>query len=73
MKIIALGQCGIKSHIHLPEESSTAMIDGAVDSKKLKDYIYSLYKRNLITFERYVHKLGLIESDDEIETNEVCE
>ena len=57
----------------MPEESSTAMIDGAVDSKKLKDYIYSLYKRNLITFERYVHKLGLIESDDEIETNEVCE
>ena len=55
------------------EISLTATIDGIVDSKKLKDYIYSLYQRELITFERYVHKLGLIESDDVIEINEVSE
>ena len=49
------------------------MILGEVNTKKVKDYIYSLYQRQLITFERYVHKLGLIESDDVIEINEVCE
>ena len=47
------------------------MIDDVVDSKKVKDYIYSLYQRNLITFQRYVHKLGLIENDNGIEMNEV--
>ena len=47
------------------------MNDNAECNKKIKDYIYSLYKRNLITFQRYVHKLGLIEDEEYVEVNEV--
>lgn len=47
------------------------MIDDTEDSKKIKDFIYSLYKRNLITFQQYVHKLGLIEDEEYGEVNEV--
>ena len=41
------------------------------NEKKIKDYIYCLYKKKLITFQRYVHKLGLIENEDDISTAEV--
>ena len=41
------------------------------NEKKIKDYIYCIYKRKLITFQRYVHKLGLIENEDDISIAEV--
>ena len=47
------------------------MNDNAECNKKIKDYIYSLYKRNLITFQQYVHKLKLIEDEEYVEVNEV--
>ena len=41
------------------------------DAKQVKDYIYSLYNRSLITFQRYVHKLRLIEEDNNVDLNDV--
>ena len=41
------------------------------ETKNVKDYIYSLYKRNLITLQRYIHKLGLIEEDGIIDLTDV--
>ena len=57
----------------MQEKSSTVMMNNAVDSKKVKDYIYSLYQRELITFERYIYKLGLIEKNNNVDINEVSE
>lgn len=41
------------------------------ETKYVKDYLYSLYKRNLITLERYIHKLGLIEEEGIIDLTDV--
>ena len=43
----------------------------AEETKKVKDYIYSLYKRSLITFQQYVHKLRLIEEDESVDLIDV--
>ena len=61
----------IKTQQRFGKKLVTRMIENAEESKKIKDFIYSLYKRNLITLQRYVHILGLIEDEQDIEVKEV--
>ena len=58
-------------HHRKTKKRKTKKMNEIEETKNVKDYLYSLYKRNLITLERYIHKLGLIEEEGIIDLTDV--
>lgn len=62
-----------KREILIATEDGTRNMSEIVETMKVEDYIYSLYNRSLITFQQYVHKLRLIDEDDNVDLIDVSE